>query len=103
MNFTIDETFSLYNYIIRIKGFSYYTLAHIFFWIPKNGFGLVQKEKLFEEDMMIEREEVFTYAAFFVCTLLVKINTKMAAYEIAVEKVMHYDSVLTQTFLFPFI
>ena len=31
MNFTIDETFSLYSYIIRIKGFSYYTLAHIFF------------------------------------------------------------------------
>ena len=52
---------------------------------------------------MIEREEVFTYAAFFVCTLLAKINTKMAAYEIAVEKVMHYDSVPTQTFLFPFI
>ena len=31
MNFTIDETFSLYSYIIRIEGFSYYTLAHIFF------------------------------------------------------------------------
>ena len=38
------------------------------------------------------REEVFTYAAFFcVYTLLVKINTKIATYEIGVEEVMHYD------------
>ena len=84
---------------IRIKGFSYYTLAHIFVWIPCNGFGLVWKEKLFEEDMMRGREEVFTYAAFFcVYTLLVKINTKIAAYEIGAEEVVHYDWVPTTDF-----
>ena len=45
------------------------------------------------------REEVFTYAAFFcVYTLLVKINTKIATYEIGAEEVMHYDWVPTADF-----
>ena len=52
---------------------------------------------------MISREEVFTYAAFFVRTLLVTINLKMGATgcdEIAAEDLMHYDWVPTPDFPF---
>ena len=46
---------------------SYYTLAQIFpefhTWVQSSLAG----EKLFDGDMRKGREEVFTYAAFFVC------------------------------------
>ena len=53
----MDKTLSIY--IVTIKGSSYYTLAQ-FFLNSIHGFGLVWKEKLFEGDMIRDREEVFT-------------------------------------------
>ena len=45
-----------------------------FFLNSIHGFGLVWKEKLFEGNMRRRREEVFTYAAFFVSSSCVKID-----------------------------
>ena len=68
----MDETLSVY--VIKIKGSSYYTLAH-FFLNSTHGFGLNWEEQQFEGDMMGGREKVFTYAAFFVSSTGVKIDT----------------------------
>ena len=58
-----------------------------FFLNFKHGFGLVWKEG----DIRRSREEVFTYAAFFVSSSCVKIDTKTAAQETREEDVMHDD------------
>ena len=68
----MDETLTIY--INKIKGSSNFTHAQ-FFSEFQNGFGLVWKEG----DIRRSREEVFTYAAFFVSSSCVKIDTKTAA------------------------
>ena len=54
-------------------------LIFFFFWNFIHEFGLVWKEKLFEEDMRRSRD-VFTYTTFFsVSSSCTKIDTKTAA------------------------
>ena len=73
----MDETVSIY--IIRIKGSSYYTLVQFFpefhTWVR---FSLKNKQYV-KRDMRRSREEVFPYAASFVSSSCVKVDTKMAA------------------------
>ena len=80
----MDETLTIY--VNKIKGSSNFTHAQFFSefqtWIRFSLEGRGHKES---------REEVFTYAAFFVSSSCVKIDTKTAAQETREEDVMHDD------------
>lgn len=85
----MDETVSIY--IIRIKGSSYYTLVQFFpefhTWVR---FSLKNKQYA-KRDMRGSKEEVFPYAASFVSSSCVKVDTKMAAQEAAREEEVMSD------------